>query len=87
MTLKPEELRIDIFRPPRIGDHTFKRSGVRITHIPTGTVVTALAQGNSIRNKELALKHLERLLRDEASKGRKWTVIESSKPPVLNEES
>ena len=52
--------RVDTFRSGgKGGQHQNKRnSGVRLTHLPTGVVVTARASRSQLRNKRAALRDL-----------------------------
>jgi len=84
LTIDPNDLRIDVYRSTGHGGQSVNTtdSAVRITHLPTGLVVTCQDEKSQLKNKNKAMKVLRARLLDAAVKKQNAEISEARKSQV-----
>jgi len=82
--IDPGEIRVDIFRSSGPGGQSVNTtdSAVRVTHIPTGMVVSCQDEKSQYKNKAKALKILRARLMDKAQQEKKLEISEKRRLQV-----
>ncbi|MDD5422777.1 MAG: peptide chain release factor 1 [Candidatus Omnitrophota bacterium] len=82
--IRPEDLRIDVFRSGGAGGQGVNRtdSAVRLTHIPTGIVVTCQDERSQLKNKSKAMRVLRARLLDVKETEHNSKISQSRKSQV-----
>lgn len=82
--IKPEDLRIDVFRSGGPGGQSVNTtdSAVRITHIPSGLVVSCQDEKSQLKNKQKGLKILRARLFEKITNERNAEIAKQRKEQV-----
>ncbi len=84
LEINPNELRIDVYRSSGPGGQSVNTtdSAVRVTHLPTGMVVTCQDEKSQHKNKAKALKVLRARLLDQLTEKQQSEISEERKSQV-----
>jgi peptide chain release factor 1 len=82
--IKPEEIRVDVFRSSGPGGQSVNTtdSAVRITHLPSGLVVTCQDEKSQHKNKAKALKVLRARVLDQMEREQQSKISETRRSQV-----
>ncbi len=84
LEINPADLKIDTFRSSGAGGQHINKtsSAIRVTHLPTGTVVECQDERSQFKNKDKALKILRARLLDEAQREHDEAIASDRKSQV-----
>jgi peptide chain release factor 1 len=82
--LKPEDVKVDVYRSSGPGGQSVNTtdSAVRVTHLPTGLVVTCQDEKSQIKNKAKALRVLRARLLDQMAAEQRTRISEERRDQV-----
>jgi peptide chain release factor 1 len=82
--INPNDLQIDVFRSSGPGGQSVNTtdSAVRVTHLPTGMVVTCQDEKSQLKNKEKAIKILRARLLNQMQEKQRAEIAESRKSQI-----
>lgn len=84
IAINPQDLKIDVFRASGAGGQSVNKveSAVRITHVPSGIIVTCQDERSQGKNKEKAMRVLKARLLDHITSKREAKIAKDRKQQV-----